>query len=92
MIRCIFDLQETSSALYVEFRPTARSMQKWVSGSGKTVSAADLASYMSTHPGAQRKAFDAVLEASRTIDAKYGTQITQSFWKNIIKENYTSYP
>jgi hypothetical protein len=47
---------------------------------------------MSTHPGAQRKAFDAVLEASRTIDAKYGTQITQSFWKNIIKENYTSYP
>ena len=48
--------------------------------------------FFAANPGAQAKAFDAVLDASRKIDAKYGTQITQDFWKNLMQGNYTAHP
>jgi RHS repeat-associated protein len=59
---------------------------------GRGGSAADWARYMQFNPGAQRTAFDAVLDASRAIDVKYGTEITQDVWKNLIPGNFTPYP
>ncbi len=41
------------------------------------------------HPELQEKAIDAILKASRAIDAKHGTSITESVWKNIIGKNFT---
>jgi len=42
--------------------------------------------------GAQRTAFDAVFDASRHIDTKYGTSITQDLWRNIMQGSYKAYP
>jgi hypothetical protein len=42
--------------------------------------------------GAQRTAFDSILNASRAIDTKYGTQITQDVWENVMQGNFTPYP
>jgi len=47
---------------------------------------------MKANPDAQRTAFDAILNASRAIDEKYGTQITQDVWQNIMQGNFTPYP
>lgn len=55
-------------------------------------SAADWAQYMQFNPGGQRTAFDSVLNASRAIDTKYSTQITQDMWKNIMSGSFTPYP
>jgi hypothetical protein len=35
---------------------------------------------------------NSVLNASRAIDTKYGTQITQDVWKNVMPGNFTPYP
>jgi hypothetical protein len=59
---------------------------------GKGGSAADWEAYMLVNPGSQRKAFDAVLDASRYIDAQYGTKITQDVWQNIMQGSFTAYP
>ncbi len=59
---------------------------------GRGGSAADWAQYMNTHPGAQRDAFDAVLGVSRSIDAKYGTSITQDVWHSVMGGNFTPHP
>ena len=47
--------------------------------------------HMAEHPNAQREAFDAVLEASRAIDVKHGTNITQDFWQNIMNGQFKSF-
>jgi hypothetical protein len=47
--------------------------------------------FMRDTPGAQRSAFDAVLEASRAIDQKYGTNVVQSVWEMILKGRFKSY-
>jgi hypothetical protein len=39
------------------------------------------------NPGSQAKGLDAVLKASRTIDKKYGTSLTQSVWSNLTGGN-----
>jgi RHS repeat-associated protein len=59
---------------------------------GRGGSAADWARYMRVNSGAQRTAIDSVLNTSRAIDTKYGTQITQDVWKNIVDGNFTPYP
>jgi hypothetical protein len=59
---------------------------------GRGGSAADWAQYMQFNPAAQRTAFDSVLNASRAIDTKYGTRITQDVWKNVMQGNFTPYP
>jgi hypothetical protein len=59
---------------------------------GASGSTAKWADYFTRFPGAQRKAFDAVLSASRSIDAKYGTNITQDVWRNIMEGNFKAYP
>jgi hypothetical protein len=59
---------------------------------GRGGSAADWARYMTADPDAQKKAFDAVLEASRAIDVKHGTNIVQDVWRNLIGGNFTPYP
>lgn len=41
---------------------------------------------------AQREAFNAVLDASRAIDVKYGTNIVHDFWQNIIGGQFTPLP
>jgi hypothetical protein len=41
--------------------------------------------------GKQKKAFDILFDTSRNIDAQYGTNITQSLWKNIMGGNYHWY-
>jgi hypothetical protein len=50
------------------------------------------ARYFAANPGSQRKAFDAVLSASRAIDAKYGTSITQDVWRSIMGGAFKPYP
>jgi hypothetical protein len=59
---------------------------------GKGGSAADWARYFNANPGAQAKALDAVLEASRATDASFGTQITSAVWENLMHGNFTPYP
>jgi uncharacterized delta-60 repeat protein/RHS repeat-associated protein len=59
---------------------------------GRGGSYADWARYMNLNPGAQRQAFDAVLDASRAIDVKYGTNITQDVWTNIMQSNFRPHP
>jgi hypothetical protein len=48
--------------------------------------------FFRNNPGAQGKALDAVLKASRAIDAKHGTSVTQSVWKNLMGNNITFVP
>jgi hypothetical protein len=48
--------------------------------------------YLKANPGSQRKAFDAVLDASSAIDLKYGTDIVQKFWLNLIEGGFTAIP
>lgn len=48
--------------------------------------------YMASNPDSQRKAFDAVLDAAREVDFKYGTDITSKFWKNTINSNFKGDP
>jgi hypothetical protein len=43
-------------------------------------------------PGSQGKAFDAVLKASRTIDEKHGTSLTQWVWKNLVGNHFVYIP
>jgi RHS repeat-associated protein len=59
---------------------------------GRGGSAADWANYMTFNPGAQITAFNAVLGASRSIDVKYGTSITQSVWGSIMNGHFARYP
>jgi hypothetical protein len=58
---------------------TAGSARKW-------------AEYLSKDPTRQGKAFDAVLRASRAIDAKHGTEITEKVWKNLVGEKFFILP
>jgi len=55
---------------------------------GKGSSIADWAAYLERNPGMQRKAFDTVLDVTRAVDMKHGTNITQEFWKNIMLKNF----
>jgi len=55
-------------------------------------SASAWAGYFQNNPGSQDDALDILLDTSRTFDATYGTQVTQSIWQNIMDGNYTSYP
>jgi hypothetical protein len=59
---------------------------------GRGGSIADWAAYFTANPGSQRAAFDATLDASRAIDARYGTSITQTFWQNIMDGNFAAFP
>jgi hypothetical protein len=34
---------------------------------------------------------DAVLDASRAIDMKHGTSITQDFWHGVMNKDFTSF-
>jgi hypothetical protein len=43
-------------------------------------------------PGSQRKALDATLDASRSIDQQHGTNITQDVWDNIINGRFNGGP
>ncbi|MBI2805644.1 MAG: hypothetical protein HYX68_11760 [Planctomycetes bacterium] len=58
---------------------------------GRGGSAADWRRYMNAAEGRQRTAFDAVLQTSRAIDAKHGTNITQDVWKNIMEKNFKAF-
>jgi hypothetical protein len=40
------------------------------------------------HAGAQRQALDAILEASREIDRRHGTRLTQQVWENIVGRQF----
>jgi hypothetical protein len=42
--------------------------------------------------GSQGKAFDAVLKASRAIDMKHGTEITQKVWENLAGKRFLYFP
>ena len=55
-------------------------------------SAAEWRRYFRANAGSQRLAFDAVLNAARDIDVKYGTDITQFFWKNLMEDRVAIYP
>ncbi len=59
---------------------------------GRGGSTADWMRYMNANPGMQRRAFDSVLDASRAIDAKHGTYITQDVWQNIMEGNFEVRP
>ena len=55
-------------------------------------SAADWRRYFAANPGSQSAAFDALLRASRAVDAKWGTEATQFFWRNMMNGNYIPFP
>ena len=78
--------------LHAELRANLKEAGIPLNVGGKGGSAADWTRYMNANPGAQRKAFDAVLDASRTIDLKHGTSITQDVWRNIIENKFTAFP
>jgi hypothetical protein len=59
---------------------------------GRTGSTVDWARYLGDDAARQGKAFDATLKASRAIDAKYGTEITQSVWTNLVGERFFVLP
>jgi hypothetical protein len=59
---------------------------------GRGGSTFDWANYMKLNPGTQRQAFDAVLDASRYMDVKYGTSMTQDVWRNIMNGSFTPHP
>lgn len=46
---------------------------------------------MKLDPDLQRKALDALLEASRKFDRRNGTNLVRYVWKNIIDGNFTNY-
>lgn len=69
------------------------SLSLGATGVGESIaSAADWARYFNANPGAQARALDAVMEASRATDATFGTQITSSVWENLMQGNFTPYP
>ena len=53
---------------------------------------AEWARYFQGNPGSQNQALNVLLDTSRTIDANYGTQITQGIWQNVMQGNYTPRP
>ena len=59
---------------------------KTTGGTGNT--AQDWVRYFYLNPDMKDKAFSALLDASRTIDAKYNTQITTALWDNILKGKF----
>lgn len=59
---------------------------------GRGGAATDWARYMAANPGSQNRAFDAILDASRSIDAKWGTNTVQSFWTNLMSGSFTPFP
>jgi hypothetical protein len=59
---------------------------------GVTGSAREWARDFAANPGAQERALVQVLRASRGIDAKYGTSITQKVWENLVNGSYRSIP
>lgn len=87
-------LSKLESKVHTEFHQLLRQNLK---AAGIPLDAANTSSrawqqYMLANPGAQRTAFDSVLNASRAIDTKYGTQITQDVWKNVMPGNFSPYP
>lgn len=61
-------------------------------GGGPGGGTADWAAAMRSSPGMQRQALDATLDAARTVDAKYGTQLTSAVWDNIVNGRFQVYP
>ncbi|MGA2662960.1 MAG: RHS repeat-associated core domain-containing protein, partial [Verrucomicrobiota bacterium] len=87
-------LSDLAPAVHQEFHDLLR---QGLSGVGLPLDAAnasaqDWARYFGANPGSQAQAINALLDASRAIDAKYGTQITQGVWNNLMQENYTVHP
>jgi hypothetical protein len=83
-------------SVHVEFHSMLRKKLKdagiRLNVGGKGGSAADWARYFSANPGTQRKALDAVLDASREIDYKYGTDVTEHVWKHLLEGGFTAIP
>lgn len=83
------------SKIHKEFHSdlTARLKRKSIplNVGGRGGSSRDWALYMNANPGAQKTAFDAILESSRSMDAKHGTTITQSVWRSIYENAFTNY-
>ncbi len=59
---------------------------------GTTGSTKHWAEFFTNNPDTQGKALDAVLEASRVMDAKHGTTLTQWVWKNLMGGKITFLP
>ncbi len=76
--------REFHSVLRQELRAAGFALNVGGRGGGR----ANWIRHFSLNSGSQRRAFDAVLNASRSIDAKYGTSITQSFWAHIMNKAF----
>jgi len=48
--------------------------------------------YFMANPGAQQNAVEALTKTSFSIVAKYETHITQDFFGNIVRGNFTPHP
>ena len=59
---------------------------------GATGSTAKWIEYFKNNPTAQAKALDTVLKASRAIDQKHGTTLTQGVWHNLVGGNIRFVP
>ena len=88
-------LYKLPRSVHVEFHSLLRKKLKdagMLKVGGKGGSAADWARYFSANPGSQRKALDAVLDASREIDYKYGTKVTEAVWEHVLEGAFTAIP
>jgi hypothetical protein len=48
--------------------------------------------YFRVNPGSQMRAFEALLETTREIDAKHGTNVAGDLWINFLKGFYEKIP
>jgi len=78
--------------IHAEFHATLRTELRAAGFSlnigGRGGSTKDWVRLLRTDPGLQLKAFDAVLSASRAMDKKHGTTITQWVWHNLLGERF----
>lgn len=47
--------------------------------------------YFMDNPGAQTRAFESVLDATKQFDNKYGTDVETYFWGNVLQGNFKGY-
>ncbi len=86
-------LAEIDAATHIELHKLLRADARLpLPEGGPSGSAAAWAREMAANPGTQARALDAVLDASRSVDARYGTNVTSTVWRAIYGGNYTPYP
>ncbi len=59
---------------------------------GRGGSTADWARHFLANPGSQREALDILFDVTRQYDFKYGTNIMQDLWNNVLGHSFRAFP